>query len=416
MRHGGPLVIVGASYAGLQVAASAREAGYEGRIVLVGAEDSLPYQRPPLSKGFLSGKVGETDLALRPASFFDAVRIELELGTKATALEPASRSVSLSNGRRLAFGSLVVATGSRARRHPALDGRAGNIRYLRSLDDARVLRERLSAAREVVVVGGGFIGLEVASAIRGLGKEVTLLAAGSRLLPRAIDGEIAGFLLRLHRAHGVKVELDAAVVGVEVKGEHARQVHVSNGRSFPCDLVLVGVGADPDVALLASAGICSPDGVPVDQYGRTDHPDIFAAGDCTLHFNRYAGTILRLESVQHAIDQAKVVADALVGRDRSYDAVPRFWSDQYDAKLQMVGLPRGADRRVLRGAPEEGRFSVLHFSKGRLICVQGIGRPADVAAGRRLLAAGRSPPPALAGDRSRDLADFLADEAPRASA
>lgn len=396
------LVVVGASYAGVGVVAAAREAGFTGSIALVGDEADLPYQRPPLSKGFLLGKAG-AHLPLKAASFYAEAGIALIAGRRAVGLDREGRRVLLDDGSMLGFGQLALTTGARAAalRCPGAD--LAGVVSLRSLDDARVLSEKLAAARAVVIIGGGFIGLEVASAATLLGKPVTVVEAGPRLIGHAVAPEISAYMQAVHEAHGVAIALSTKVERIEGEDGQVTAVICADGARLPCDLVLAAVGAIPNTELALAGGLMVEDGIVVDACGRTSDPGIFAAGDCSSHPNVFAGRRLRLSSVQNAHDQGRATGCAIAGRSEAYESVPWFWSDQYDVKLQMVGLGVAGGQTVLRGAMEEGRFSLFRYDGDRLAAIESINRPADHMMGRRLIAAGRSPTPAQAADPAFDL-------------
>jgi 3-phenylpropionate/trans-cinnamate dioxygenase ferredoxin reductase subunit len=396
------LVIVGASYAGVGVAASAREAGFTGRIALIGDETELPYQRPPLSKAFLLGKAG-ANLPLKAASFYDEAGIAFIAGRRAVALDRQARRVRLDDGSSLGFGTLALTTGARAAvlRCPGteLDG----VVSLRSLDDAQALSARLNAARAIVIIGGGFIGLEAASAAIALGKQVTVVEAGPRLIGHAVAPEISAYMHSVHAGHGVTILLATKVERIEGEGGKVAAVLCADGAHLPCDLVLAAVGAVPNTELASAAGLDVEDGIVVDEFCRTSDPAIFAAGDCTSHPNVFAGRRLRLSSVQNAHDQGRAAGSSIAGRLEPYRAVPWFWSDQYDVKLQMVGLATAGATAILRGSMEDGRFSFFRYDGDRLAAIESINRPADHMMGRRLIAAGVSPTPEQAGDPAFDL-------------
>lgn len=397
------LLIIGASYAGVQAAISAREQGYTAPIRIVADELHLPYQRPPLSKGYLAGTVELSNLFLRGTDFFATQQIGLVLGRMAVRIDRAGKSVELQDGECLAYDQLVIATGSRARQLavPGAD-RAGLI-YLRTLDDAELLKPRLDAARAVVIIGGGFIGLEVAATAAKAGKRVTLLEAAPRLLERAVAPGISQFLLDLHRGHGVDIRLGQAVQAITAADDGSHVVVGPDGSTASGDLVVAGVGGIANDDIARDAGIACSNGIDVDNFGRTNAADIYAAGDCANHFSRHAGRRVRLESVQNATDQGKAVGHAVAGAPEPYDSVPRFWSDQYDVKLQIVGLSEASDIPVIRGDIEQGRFSVFYYRASVLTAVDSINRPGDQMIARRLIAAAISPTPAQAADPAFNL-------------
>jgi|SRR5579872_4355437 len=364
------VVIVGAGQAGFQVAWSLRTEGFSESITLIGDEPYLPYQRPPLSKGFLLGKQELESATLRPEKFYQDQRIDLILGERVASIDRASRRVVLASGAGIPYDSLVLATGARVRKLPD-----PSALYLRDLDDAARLKDRLDRASRVLVIGGGFIGLEVASAARATGKDVTVVELQPRLMARCVAPVISDFFRDLHRRHGVEILFGAGAPPP------------------PADLVVTGIGVTPNLELAQEAGLPVSDGIGIDDHLRTADPRIYAIGDCAVHGQRG-----RLESVQNAVDQARCAAANIAGKNQPYTAVPWFWTDQFDAKLQMAGLSGAADQTVIRGTAP--RFSVFYFRSGRLIAVDSLNRPADHMAARKLLAAGSTLTPEQAADES----------------
>jgi 3-phenylpropionate/trans-cinnamate dioxygenase ferredoxin reductase subunit len=401
------LVIIGASYAGIQAALSARDAGYGEPVTVVSDEKSLPYQRPPLSKDFLLGEASEQNLVLRDDAFFASRRIDLLLDRRAVEIDRTARQVALADGARLAFDKLVIASGSRARRISVRGAELDGVCYLRSVADAIDLKARLLQASEIVIVGGGFIGLEVASSAARLGKKVTVIEAAPRLLARAVSPIVSRFLLDAHAQAGVEVRLGDTVVAMTGDAVRLAGVDLGSGVRLRANLVVVGIGGIANDELAGATGLQCSNGIVVDEHGRTEASDIYAAGDCANHYNRLAEQWIRLESVQHAQDQGRAAGLAIADCHEPYDNVPRFWSDQYDLKLQIVGHSGACDRMVTRGAVEEGRFSVFHYRQERLVAVDSINRPGDQMAARRLIAAGISPSPEQAGDSSFDIKSLL---------
>lgn len=397
------LVVIGASYAGVGVVAAAREAGFAGSIALIGDEADLPYQRPPLSKGFLLGKAGLASLPLKAESFYAEAQVAFVAGRRAVALDRQARRVLLDDGTAIGFRTLALATGARAAALRCAGAELDGVLSLRSLDEARTLSERLAAAQAIVIIGGGFIGLEVASAAVTLGKRVSVVEAGLRLIGHAVAPEISAFMQRVHEERGVTVKLATKVERIEGQAGRVVAVVCADGSRLPCDLVLAAVGAVPNTELATEAGLTVEDGIVVDEFCRSSDPEIFAAGDCTNHPNAFARRRLRLSSVQNAHDQGRVAGHAIAGKLEPYKAVPWFWSDQYDVKLQMVGIGVPGGPAVLRGAMEEGRFSLFRYDGDRLVAIESINRPADHMMGRRLIAAGVSPTPEQAGDAGFDL-------------
>ena len=400
------IVIIGGGHAGAQAAASLRADGYEGRLVLVSSERELPYHRPPLSKAFIKAEEDELQ-ELRPALFYDKNGVELMLGRSVEAIDRAGGRVVLDGGEALAYDGLVLATGARVRVPPVPGIDLANVFLLRTVDDARRLKQRLAAARDVVVVGGGFIGLELAATARILGKTVTVLEAAPRLMGRVVAPAISAYFLELHRALGSTVRLETPVAALVGENGAVVAVETAGGERIPADTVIVGVGVVPNVELAAAAGLDVLNGIVVDEAMRTSDPRIVAAGDAVAFHHWALGRPVRLESVQNAVDQAKTAAATLLGKAEPYRAVPWFWSDQGDAKLQMVGLSMDADRAITRGDPASGSFSVFHYAGDTLVAIDSVNRATDHMLGRRWLAAGFSPPPEAVADESVDLKGLM---------
>ncbi|WP_371345111.1 NAD(P)/FAD-dependent oxidoreductase [Ancylobacter sp. IITR112] len=404
------IVIVGAGQGGFQAAASLREAGYEGRLVLVGDEPGLPYQRPPLSKAYMKGEAGIEQIELRAAAFYADHRIEL-VNARATAIDRAGRRLVLEDGTALPYAHLILATGARNRPLPVPGHDLAGVFYLRTRADADALKGRLEGARRVVVIGAGFIGLEFAAVARALGHEVTVLEGASRVLARAVSPEMSAFFASAHAAMGTDLVLGAGVIGLEGEAGdagHVTGVKTGDGTVYPADFVLVGIGVVPNVELAAEAGLEVANGIVVDAHLATMDPAISALGDAVAYPSRFAGGNVRLESVQNAADQARSLAHRLTGKVAPFDAVPWFWSDQADLKLQIVGLAAATDSAVLRGDPSSRRFSVFRFRDGVLTAIESVNRPADHMLGRRLLAGTPTLTPEQAGDEGFELKTLLA--------
>jgi len=395
-------VIVGTGQAGFQAAASLRAEGYGAPITLVGEELHIPYQRPPLSKGFQLGQQDFESIVLRPENFYRDHGIRLITGTKVKAIHRAARRVELTSGARLPYEKLVLAVGARNRMLPVKGADLDGVVYLRSFDEAANLKARLIKAQQIVVVGGGFIGLEVASVARTLGKSVTVLEALPRLMSRAVAPIVSDFCQELHTSKGVKVLCGACVSEIVGSEGKARGVVLSDGSSYPADLVIVGIGVIPNVELALDAGLNVGNGIAVTEYLETSDADIFAIGDCAEHPCIFAGARIRLESVQNAADQAQCVAATIAGRRGRYQALPWFWTDQFDIKLQMAGISQGHDRMVTRGNPESRKLSVIYFRGERLIAIDSINRPLDHMIGRKLMASGAKITPEQAADENVD--------------
>jgi 3-phenylpropionate/trans-cinnamate dioxygenase ferredoxin reductase subunit len=401
------MLIIGAGLAGLTAAETLRSEGYEGSITLIGDEAHAPYQRPPLSKGFLAGETREAQLTMRPADALAGKNISLKLGTGVTAIDRTARQVTLDDGTTLAYDGLALCTGARLRPLPLPGADWQGVHGLRSLDDAKAIAAALETAQSVVVIGGGFIGLEVAAVARKKGKQVTVLEAADRLMARVVPPLISQFYLDLHTNHGTDVVLGAMVSELAGKNGRIAAVRTKDGREFVADLVLVGIGIIPNVELARAAGLDVDGGIVVDACGRSSDPSIAAAGDCAVR-RMTDGSLRRLESVQNAMEQAKSAATALLGRERPFNAAPWFWSDQHDVKLQMVGLTAGFDQMVTRGDPATRKFSAYYYRAGKLIAIDSINQPGDHMNGRKLFDKGISPTPEQAANTSFDLASLLA--------
>lgn len=386
------MVIAGAGQGGFQVAASLRAGGYQGSITLIGDEPHLPYQRPPLSKEYLLGKQAIEKTDLRPRAFYEAQNIALMMGERVVEIDRGNQRVRLASGASIAYLTLVLATGARVRTLP--DGLIAGAVYLRGRDDAVELKRHMDESRSVVIIGGGFIGLEVAAAARTLGKTVTVVEMQPRLMARVVAPVISEFYRELHTEQGVEV----------LFGEQA----IPAG-----DLIVAGVGVIPNDELARDAGLTTSNGIAVDAYLRTSDQNIYAIGDCAEHDNPYAGDRVRLESVQNAVDQAKcaaanIIANAAGGPLHRYAAVPWFWTHQFDIMLQMAGLSGACDQVVMRGDPGSRKFSVFYFKDGNLRAVDSINRPADHILARKLLAAKALVTPEQAADEGFDLKSLLA--------
>jgi 3-phenylpropionate/trans-cinnamate dioxygenase ferredoxin reductase component len=401
------VVIVGGGQAGFQTASSLRSEGYEGPIRLIGEEPHIPYQRPPLSKAFVLGKQDQTRLVLRPEKYYTDHHIDLVTGERAVSIDTSGHSVTLASGAQAHYDNLVLALGARNRTLPIPGADLEGVRYLRTLSEAIELKQRTEAAENIVVIGGGFIGLELAASARTLGKTVTVLEAFPRLMARVVAPVVSEFFRSAHVARGVEVKINAQVQEIRGASGKVESVSLAGGATVPADLVIVGIGVLPNLELACEAGLETaagpPHGITVDELLRTRDPRIFALGDCAEYHNNFAAARVRLESVQNAVDQAVCVARTIAGKPAPYSAAPWFWSDQFDLRLQMVGLPAGHDRIVLRGGPEAGKFSVFYYNADRLCAVDSINSPIDHLAARKMIAAGTSPSPAQVADLSVNL-------------
>lgn len=386
-ESGGCVVIVGAGQAGFQVAASLRDEGYGGRIRLLGDEPGLPYQRPPLSKAYLVGKADRVGLQLRPEAFFSQRNIEMTSGHRAERIDRERQQLLLAGGEILGYDHLVVATGARNRQLPVPGTGLEGVLQLRTHADADALRGRMTGLKRAVVVGAGFIGLEFAAAAAAAGAEVTVIEATSRPMSRALTEPMSQFFKNAHEKAGVRLVFEAVVTEVHGKNGHVSEVETSDGRIFPADLVLVGIGVIPNAELAAESGLSVENGIVVDETLCTADPAISAVGDCAAYpLALGGGARVRLESVQNAIDHGRCVASRLMGRPRPYNIVPWFWSDQGPYKLQIAGFSMPSEHVALRGDPTSGAFSTFCFTGGRLVGVESVNKPADHMVARRLLA------------------------------
>ena len=401
-------VIVGASHAGVSLALQLRREGWEGPIQLVGAEKELPYHRPPLSKELLSGKKELDAIRLRPEKVYADNDIDLLLGNTALKIDKEQRSLHLHDGRALQYENLALCTGAKVRQLPsALDSE--RVLYLRAAADVAQLQALAKPGKHAVIIGGGYIGLEAAAVLRKMELEVTVLEMAPRVLARVTSEVLSDYLTSLHMMHGVSIKTSTQVNGIQ-DHEGKLQVVCNGNTEYLADFVLVGIGVDPNTTLAETAGVNLDDGIVVDEKGCTSVPHIFAAGDCTRHPNRFAKGNVRLESVQNANDQARVVAANMVGKASIYDAAPWFWSDQYDIKLQMAGLSSNYDSTVTRGDPtnsENEGFCVFYLRAGELVAVDSVARPKEFMAGKQLIARGITPDKANLADEQIEPASWL---------
>ncbi len=382
MKTQDKVIILGAGQAGAQLAQSLRAGGHEGKILLIGDEGYLPYQRPPLSKKYLLGEMSEERLELRPAAFYETQAIDLHLSTRIEALDCGERKLITTAGDSIAYDRLILATGTRPRALALPGADLGGVVSLRTIADVLAMRPLMAAAGRIAIVGGGYIGLEVAAVARAMGLKVTVLEGLDRVMKRVVSPAVSAFYDALHRGHGVDLRLNAAISGFEGAGT-VEAVRFADGSSVACGMVLSAIGALPNDELAARAGIETSDGVLVDGGGQTSDDAVHAAGDCTrFHSARY-GRSIRLESVQNAIDQAKAVAADMTGQDVDYDPVPWFWSDQYETKLQIAGLSQGYDEAITVGDPQSGSFYVAYIGEGRLLAVDSINHPRSHMMARR---------------------------------
>lgn len=399
------VVIAGAGHAAGQVVATLRQEKFDGQIVLIGEEPYLPYQRPPLSKKFLAGEMPAERLFFKPPGFYDVPGIDLRLSTAITALDRAGKSLAIDGADDVGYDTLVLALGSRARAL-AVDGTdLEQVHYLRTIADVESIRPELVAGRRLVIVGGGYIGLEVAAVARTLGLDVTVVEMAERVMSRVVSPELSDFYEIEHTRQGVKFRLSTKISAFQGK-RRVKHVVLDDGDEIRADLVVIGAGILPNTELAREAGLEVADGIVVDDRCQTSDPDIYAVGDCTLHPNAVYGRHLRLESVQNALEQARTSARNICGRETHYCEVPWFWSDQYDLKLQIAGLSDGYDEVVIRGNPAERSFACLYLREGRLIAVDAVNAPKDFVQSKALIAAHAAIPGEQLGDPAITLKDL----------
>ena len=380
------VIIVGAGHGGAQVAVSLRQLGFDGSILMIGREPEIPYERPPLSKEYLAREKSFERLCIRPAQFWADKAIEMILGTEVTAVDAAARTVTLSDGRQLGYGDLVWATGGDPRRLSCPGADLAGVHGVRTRADADAIMTELETVRDVVVIGGGYIGLEAAAVLTKFGKKVTLLEALDRVLARVAGPDLSAFYEAEHRAHGVDLRTGVAVAELVGSDGHVSGVKLADGSILPAQMVIVGIGIIPAADPVLAAGAAGGNGVTVDAQCQTSLPHIYAIGDCAAHANGFAdGAVIRLESVQNANDQAKVAAQAILGAPQPYGATPWFWSNQYDLKLQTIGLSTGHDATVTRGDPAQRSFSVIYLKQGHVIALDCVNAVKDYAQGRKLV-------------------------------
>ena len=402
-------IIVGASHAAAQLAPTLRQQGWTGSISMISNEYHLPYHRPPLSKDYLSGAKNLEQILIRPAAVYQKSQVSITMGVTAKAIDRANKQLLLDDGTALNYDKLVLTTGARVRKIdiPGVD--LNGVFYLRDLNDAQQIKQSAGAGKSAVIIGGGYIGLETAASLRKLGMQVTVLEALPRILQRVTAPEVAAFYARIHAEEGVEIVTD--VQATSLSGDKkVTSVQCQNGAEYPADLVIIGVGVIPNTELAAQAGLEVENGIVVDEYARTSDEDILAVGDCSSHYNPIYQSQLRLESVQNALDQATVAANTLCGNLKPYSALPWFWSDQYDLKLQIAGLSQGYTDVVIRGDIKESRsFAAFYLQDGKLLAVDAVNRPQEFMLGKRLILEGKQLAAEQLADESLSLKTLLAD-------
>lgn len=381
------VIIVGAGHGGAQTAISLRQSGFEGSICMVGREEYLPYERPPLSKEYLAQEKDFSRLLIRPESFWHDKGIHMILGTNVERVDPEKCVIATFDGQRLGYGDLVWATGGFPKKLTCEGSDLAGVHAVREKDDVdRIMAQLEGGAQRIVVIGGGYIGLEAAAVFSKLGCEVVLVEALDRVLARVSGSELSRLIEKVHRDHGIDLRLQTGVGHFEGSGLNVTGVRLQDGELIPCDMVIVGIGIVPEIEALAAAGATTSNGVEVDGNCRTSLPHIYAIGDCALHRNIFADDqLIRLESVQNAHDMAKTAANAICGNPQPYKATPWFWSNQYDRKLQTVGLSMGHDQAVMRGDPDAGSFSIVYLREGKVIALDCVNSVKDYVGGRKLV-------------------------------
>jgi 3-phenylpropionate/trans-cinnamate dioxygenase ferredoxin reductase component len=379
------ILIIGGGQAGAQAIDTLRREGFRGRLVLIGDEPELPYQRPPLSKKYLSGEMAADRLPFRHRAFYDEHRVELKLGRRAVRLDPAARQVELADGEQLTYDRLLLCLGAESRQLTCPGAALAGVHYLRGLADVAPIQAGFKPQARVVIIGGGYIGLETAATCRKMGCEVTVLEMADRVMNRVAAPSVSQYFAQEHRAHGITLICDTRVVCLEGQGR-VENVVCADGTRHAADLVIVGVGAVATTELASAAGLACDNGIVVDEYCRTSDALIYAAGDCTNHPSPRFGRRVRLESVDNAFEQAKTASLNLLDRPVVHDRVPWFWSDQFDNKLLIVGLSQDYDRLVLRGDPASRSFSVCYLKGRELLAVEAVNHSKDYMAARKLIA------------------------------
>ena len=395
-------VIIGASHAAAQLSVSLRQEGWKGEIVMIGDEPHLPYHRPPLSKTFLSGDKSIQNLLIRPAEFYAKQQIDFLHGP-VVAIDRERKMLTLADGSQMSYAKLAICTGARVRKLEIDGGELKGVHYVRNAADITAIQEQIKSAKHAVMIGGGYIGLETAASLRKLGIQVSLLETSSRILQRVTAPELSEFYTRLHQTHGVKIynhiTVERILGTIQVEG-----VLCADGTMIPADFVIVGIGVQPNIELAQIAGIDVENGIVIDSYGQTNDLNIVAAGDCTSHFNSHYQRQLRLESVPNANEQAKIAAATLCGKFKAYNAIPWFWSNQYDIKLQIVGLNHGYDQLVIRGDIQGGNsFAAFYFKEKKLIAADCINRPLEFMISKKIITDNIQINPLYFADDSSDL-------------
>ncbi|MDG1165743.1 MAG: FAD-dependent oxidoreductase [Porticoccaceae bacterium] len=382
-------VVIGGSHAAVQLVISLRQCGWEGNITVISDEPHMPYQRPPLSKAYLAGDSSEDKLALRAAGAYEKIDVTFKLGVRVTSIDTQNHQLNLDNGETISFNKLALCTGARARPLPIPGADLESVHYLRTMDDVKGIQQSAASAKTAVIIGGGYIGLETAASLTKLGLSVTLLETESRLLQRVASETTSEFYLRLHQEQGVAIKLNTQASAIEGEGS-VSGVMCSDGNIVSADMVIIGIGVIPNTELASEAGLNVDNGILVNEFAQTSHPDIVSAGDCTNHPNTILQTTLRLESVPNAIEQAKAAAASICGLKKPYAELPWFWSDQYDVKLQIAGMNQGYTDAVVRGDKASRSFTVFYLKDNNILAADCINRPKDFMLAKKLILQGTS--------------------------
>ena len=400
------VVIVGASHAAAETIASLRKFGWEGKIILIGDEPMLPYQRPPLSKAYYKGEVEAQKLLIRPESFYDKNDVEVKLGLRVESIDRTAKSVDLNNGDTIEYTHLILATGTRARKLPIPGADLDNINYLRTKEDVDTIKSQLSVGSKLVIVGAGYIGLEVAASAVKQGIDVIVFEAMDRVLARVTSPQVSEFYQTVHQQEGVEIRLNASLTKFE-KTADSLIAHTEEGEKIAFDAAIVGIGVIPNTELAEEAGLTCDNGILVNQFTQTNDPAIFAIGDCSNHHSIIYDRRIRLESVPNAMEQAKVAAATICDNGQAYNQLPWFWSDQYDVKLQTAGLLQDHDQVVLRGDQSKRKFAAFYLKNGQLIAVDALNSPAEFMLSKKLIINKASPNIAQLADPEVSLKTFL---------
>jgi 3-phenylpropionate/trans-cinnamate dioxygenase ferredoxin reductase subunit len=407
MAEDNGVVIIGAGHGGVQLAASLREEGYQDKITLVGDERDLPYQRPPLSKAFMKHETHDDGVILRGHDFYPQQKIDLVLGERVTSIDRAARRLQLASGKTLNYGRLALATGGMMRQLRLEGADLGNVFSLRTMDEARAIRDRFDHSKNIVIIGAGFIGLEFAATAAAKGCTVNVIELATRPMARVVTEQTSAFFAAEHKKLGVILNFETSATAFKGENGIVKEVVLTDGRVLPADLVLIGIGQVPSDELAKAAGLDCPNGIKVDDKQQTSDENIFAIGDNAYHHNPFADRWMRLESVQNATDQARVLAKHLTGKPAHYEYVPWFWSDQADLKLQMVGFLDTCEKLIMRGSFEERAYSIFGFRDGKLTGVESVNKAGDHMLARRLIGEKIAIAPELVADPSADLKAVL---------